>query len=106
MILWEGWQGGVGIWKCVEKWKSGGWKSRDGKKDREEPCKEDWGLCILQSRAGEIQGGDRKEQGPEDGERTGELAKGSRRDSGLIGDRDARTWNLQWVMSWETPMEA
>lgn len=38
--------------------------------------RKDWGLCILQSRAGEIQGGDRKEQGPEDRERTGELAKG------------------------------
>lgn len=60
-------------------WKSknvGRWKSRDERRVGKNHVREDSGLCILQSRAGGIQGGDRKEQSSEDRERTGNLAKG------------------------------
>lgn len=61
----------------MESRKVGEGKSEVERRAGNSHVREDLLLCILQSRAGGIQGGDSKEQGLEDREQAGKLAKGA-----------------------------
>lgn len=86
LVLW------VRIGKCVESRKVGEGKSEVERRAGNSHVREDLLLCILQSRAGGIQGGDRKEQGLEDRERTGrQTGKGGYRGTlGSVGTEALR----------------